>query len=79
MMVGGLRNPEQMEAFLRDGEADFMALCRPLIREPDLIERWTEGDPKKPDCISCNACFNALLDLQPLACAVNGKHERKPS
>jgi len=79
MMVGGLRRPEGMETFLRNGEADFMALCRPLIREPDLIERWAAGELKKPDCISCNACFNALLDLQPLACAISGKHERKPS
>lgn len=75
MMVGGLRDPEQMEAFLSDGEADFMALCRPLIREPDLIGRWAGGDPKKPDCISCNACFKALLNLCPLACAINGNCE----
>lgn len=79
MMVGGLRNPERMEVFLRDGEADFMALCRPLIREPDLIERWAGGNLKKPDCISCNACFNALLELQPLDCVVNSRHGRKPS
>lgn len=79
MMVGGLRRPEQMEAFLRDGEADFMALCRPLIREPDLIERWAAGDLKKPDCIFCNACFSALLELKPLACAKVGEREGNPS
>lgn len=79
MMVGGLRRLEQMEAFLRDGEADFMALCRPLIREPGLIERWAGGELKEPDCISCNACFNALLELQPLACAIRVRSERKPS
>ena len=77
MMVGGLRRPDQMEAIIAGGEADFIALCRPLVREPDLIARWAGGDRKKPDCISCNACFEALLDLHPLACSINDR--RKPS
>lgn len=75
MMVGGLRNPAMMETVIRGGEADAVSLCRPLIREPDLIRRW-EGDPThKPVCISCNRCFEALLDGRPLGCAVGG-HDR---
>ena len=71
MMVGGLRRLDLMEAIIGNGEADFIALCRPLVREPDLIARWTGGDREKPACISCNACFDALLNLRPLACAID--------
>ena len=38
-------------------QADYISLCRPLIREPDLIKRWQSGDTEKAICISCNKCF----------------------
>lgn len=57
ILVGGLRTPEVMDTILQDGAADFMALCRPLIREPDLINRWAAGDTSKATCVSCNQCF----------------------
>jgi 2,4-dienoyl-CoA reductase-like NADH-dependent reductase (Old Yellow Enzyme family) len=74
MMVGGLRNPALMDAVIRRGEADFVSLCRPLIREPDLIRRWQQDRKHEPACISCNLCFEALLDGRPLGCAVEAKN-----
>lgn len=71
MMVGGLRHPALMEDLLRRGEADLVALCRPLIREPDLIRVWENDRRHEPICISCNLCFEALLDGRPLACALD--------
>jgi 2,4-dienoyl-CoA reductase-like NADH-dependent reductase (Old Yellow Enzyme family) len=56
MLVGGLRTPALMERLLEDSEVDMVSLCRPLIREPDLVNRWKQGDRKKADCISCNGC-----------------------
>jgi 2,4-dienoyl-CoA reductase-like NADH-dependent reductase (Old Yellow Enzyme family) len=56
MLVGGLRTPALMERLLEDSEADMVSLCRPFIRESDLINRWKQGDRKKADCISCNGC-----------------------
>jgi hypothetical protein len=36
----------------------MIALCRPLIREPDLPNRWLEGrGGKTTKCISCNSCL----------------------
>jgi 2,4-dienoyl-CoA reductase-like NADH-dependent reductase (Old Yellow Enzyme family) len=55
-LVGGLRTPALMERLLEHGEADMISLCRPFIREPDLVNRWKIGDRKKADCISCNGC-----------------------
>ncbi len=56
ILVGGLRSPELMEKLLASGETDMIALCRPLIREPDLVNQWKQGNLKKADCISCNGC-----------------------
>ena len=40
ILVGGIRNPLTAEKILQDGDADFISLCRPLIYEPDLPNRW---------------------------------------
>jgi 2,4-dienoyl-CoA reductase-like NADH-dependent reductase (Old Yellow Enzyme family) len=57
IMVGGLRSLELMEEAVATGEADFVALSRPLIREPDLVASWRAGQDRRPTCISCNQCF----------------------
>jgi len=38
MLVGGIRSYEVAESLVRNG-VDYVSLCRPLIREPDLINR----------------------------------------
>ncbi len=69
MMVGGLRSIELMAEVIRNQEADYISLCRPLIREPDIIDRWEKGKGSRPTCVSCNLCFEALLKGKPLHCA----------
>jgi 2,4-dienoyl-CoA reductase-like NADH-dependent reductase (Old Yellow Enzyme family) len=56
-LVGGMRSLPVMEAVVQSGAADCISICRPLIREPDLIKRWTGGDTRPADCISCGGCF----------------------
>jgi len=56
--VGGYRTPEIIEALLNKGNIQAVSLCRPLISEPDLPNRWKTGDRKKARCISCNKCFD---------------------
>ena len=57
-IVGGLRSPGVMEDIINSGVADMISICRPLIREPDLIKRWQAGDRRAADCISCGKCFH---------------------
>jgi len=57
ILVGGLRSKSVMERILEEGTADFISLCRPLIREPDLPRRLQEGHQDKAACISCNRCW----------------------
>ena len=58
ILVGGNRDVERLEQILRHGKVDFVALCRPLISEPDLPRRWLEGrGGSASDCVSCNSCI----------------------
>ena len=61
ILVGGNRDVERLEAILQEGKVDFIALCRPLIREPDLPNRWRAGlGSQRAECVSCNSCLYAM-------------------
>ena len=73
MMVGGLRSIELMEMLVEKGETDFISLCRPLIKEPHIINAWKSGNRARADCISCNKCYERLLRGETLHCVLNEK------
>ncbi len=68
MLVGGLRSLSVMQAVLRNQEADFISLARPLIKEPDLIQRWQAGSREDSTCTSCNLCLEAIMQSRPVGC-----------
>lgn len=74
ILQGGVRNPLIMEDFLKDGIADFIALSRPLIYEPDLPKRWKNGDLGPPLCTSCNGCLTVAA-TDTLYCIVKNQLE----
>jgi 2,4-dienoyl-CoA reductase-like NADH-dependent reductase (Old Yellow Enzyme family) len=57
ILVGGLRRVRTMETVLSEGHADFVALARPLIREPDLVAQLRNGRTGQVACTSCNLCL----------------------
>lgn len=62
ILVGGNRDIEHLEAIVQRGQVDFIALCRPLISEPDLPRRWLADEGRsQADCIACNACIYNLF------------------
>ncbi len=68
MLVGGIRSLETATSIVDSGDADLISMCRPFIREPDLINRWWRGDRKPARCISCNECLDTLAQGIPLQC-----------
>lgn len=61
ILTGGNRDIERLEAILQGGRVDFIALCRPLIREPGLPDRWRAGAGSRlTECVSCNSCLYAM-------------------
>lgn len=73
ILVGGIRSFEVAERLVQDGLADYIAICRPLIREPDLINRWKSGDRRPAECLSDNLCFKPGLAGEGVYCVVAGK------
>ena len=57
VLVGGFRTRRVMEEVLAAGEADFISLCRPLICEPDLPNRFRTGAQERSSCVSANRCW----------------------
>ena len=74
IMVGGLRSRGFMEEVLQRGEADLVSLCRPLIRQPDLIGNWANGQTDPATCKSCNKCLEGLRNGHELRCWQEGSH-----
>ena len=58
ILVGGLRSLAVMERVVAEGAADLVALSRPLVKEPELVARFSQGTATRASCVSCNACFN---------------------
>jgi len=77
ILVGGFLSYTIAQDAVISGIADYVALSRPLIREPHLVKRWESGDQKKARCISCNKCFSTLFTKEALHCAVEKKEQEK--
>ena len=58
VLVGGLRSLDFIDRVLNGTKIDYVSLSRPLIREPDLIRRWQQGNTAPSRCVSCNSCYN---------------------
>lgn len=54
--VCGYRTPEFIESVLKNSDISAISLGRPLVREPDLPNRWKK-DNSRATCLSCNRCF----------------------
>lgn len=70
ILVGGIRSLDVAEELLTEGAADYIALCRPLIREPHLIKRWAAGDREPSGCQSENACYGPIRAGKGISCVV---------
>ncbi len=57
ILVGGIRTTATMADVIASGDADFLAMARPFIREPDLPNRLMAGKRGLVDCVSCNICL----------------------
>ena len=57
--VGRLGDPEVAAAAVAAGKADFIALGRTLIAEPDWVAKLARGEPARR-CLACNTCINEM-------------------
>jgi 2,4-dienoyl-CoA reductase (NADPH2) len=70
--VGRIHDPQQAERILADGRADFIAMGRPLLADPDLPRKLRSGQAHRVrKCISCENCIDAMELRFSVDCAVN--------
>ncbi len=67
ILVGGVRSTQLMDDVISSGHADFLALARPFVREPDLVNKIAQGRRGPVHCVSCNICF-LHEGIDPLRC-----------
>jgi 2,4-dienoyl-CoA reductase (NADPH2) len=68
----GRIEPEEAESILRAGKADFIAMGRKLLADPELPNKLGEGrlEDIRP-CIYCYTCVGKIFLNQSNCCAVN--------
>jgi 2,4-dienoyl-CoA reductase-like NADH-dependent reductase (Old Yellow Enzyme family) len=77
ILVGGMRSYRVAEGLVMDGVADYISMSRPLIREPQLINRWKSGDYCRARCKSDNLCFKTGMSGNGISCEMqNGAKDR---
>jgi 2,4-dienoyl-CoA reductase-like NADH-dependent reductase (Old Yellow Enzyme family) len=69
--VGRLGDPADAEAAVAGGKADFIALGRTSVAEPEWVEKLRRGEPQRR-CLACNTCINEMRGGARIGCVVNG-------
>ena len=70
--VGSIMSLDYAEEIIANGWADFVAMCRPLMADPDMPRKYAENrsEDRRP-CLRCNTCTKHLFVPKPIWCAVN--------
>ena len=73
IVAGRMGRKEKLIKFLDQGLGDLVALGRPLIADPGLIEKWQNG--RDEEIIYCGYCLQGCLHRmksgEPLGCNLN--------
>ncbi len=57
-VIGGINSPEQMEEIIARGEADYIALGRQSLADPELANKAAAGQADRiRRCLRCFKCF----------------------
>jgi 2,4-dienoyl-CoA reductase-like NADH-dependent reductase (Old Yellow Enzyme family) len=57
IVVGGIRNINDINSIISGKKADYVSMCRPFIIEPDLVNKFREGKQDTSKCIDCCYCM----------------------
>jgi len=74
--VGRLGDPTIAADAVASAKADFVALGRTLIADPEWVAKVARGEPIRR-CLACNTCVNEMRGGTQLRCVVNGTAGRE--
>ena len=70
--VGSIMSLDYAEEIIGNGWADFVSMCRPLMADPEMPNKYAENraEDRRP-CLRCDMCARHLMVPKPMFCAVN--------
>ncbi len=68
--VGRFGDPAAAKAAVAQGRADFIALGRPLLADPEWVAKAAAGLEARR-CLACNTCVDGMREGRQLHCLVN--------
>ncbi len=74
--VGRLGDPALAASVVDSGRADFIALGRTQIAEPEWVAKLARGEPPRR-CLACNTCVDEMRGGARIGCVVNGRAGRE--
>ncbi|MSP45732.1 MAG: hypothetical protein EXQ83_07680 [Xanthobacteraceae bacterium] len=74
--VGRLGDPATATAAVASGKADFIALGRTLVADPQWVEKLRREEPIRR-CLACNTCVDGMRSGAGISCVVNGAAGRE--
>jgi 2,4-dienoyl-CoA reductase-like NADH-dependent reductase (Old Yellow Enzyme family) len=69
--VGRLGDPATATHAVASGKADFIALGRTLVAEPQWVMKLSRDEPIRR-CLACNTCIDGMRGGSGISCVVNG-------
>lgn len=76
--VGVIQRPATAEKILQEEKADFVAVGRGLLSDPEWLNKAAEGREEEiTTCIGCLHCIETIFDACPIRCAVNPRTGRE--
>ncbi len=79
LCAGRMDNPDMASAAVENGECDVVSLGRPLLADPDYVNKLRSGRVKEiRPCISCQeGCMGRIQEYSMINCAVNPQAARE--
>jgi 2,4-dienoyl-CoA reductase-like NADH-dependent reductase (Old Yellow Enzyme family) len=72
VVAGRINSAKAGEKILAAGQADFIAMGRGLLADPELPRKSAQGREKEVTrCLACNTCMDLVFQLLPITCLVN--------
>ncbi len=68
-----INTPQVAEDIIAGGAADLVSMARPLLADPEFVNKAAEGRPDEINiCIACNqACLDHIFQRKHVSCLVN--------
>ena len=79
VVTNRINDPAVAEGLLRDGVADFVSMARPLLADPDWVNKAASARADEINtCIACNqACLDKVFRNRKASCLVNPRAGRE--